>query len=110
MKNFKIFNCLGNQMPNRNVITILTRKNNQIFMKEESALLLLLCQGDCKLILTEERLKKINSLKTDEKYKKLCDSFISEAEKNLENTSESTITLYLALIFGAEYSFKLSYE
>ena len=31
-------------------------------------------------------------------------------EKNLENTSESTITLYLALIFGAEYSFKLSYE
>ncbi len=37
MKNFKIFNCLGNQMPNRNVITILTRKNNQVFMKEESA-------------------------------------------------------------------------
>lgn len=31
-------------------------------------------------------------------------------EKNLENTSESTITLYLALIFGAEYSSKLSYE
>ena len=31
-------------------------------------------------------------------------------ETNLENTSESTITLYLALIFGAEYSFKLSYE
>ena len=36
MKNFKIFNCLGNQMSNSNVVTILNSKNNQIFMKEES--------------------------------------------------------------------------